>query len=203
MHAALLQHLFKFNMLHSMKSQARFYSTERATKSGPKNHYDTLKITPHATQNEVKSAYYKLTLQYHPDKNKSEYAKQKFQDIAEAYGVLSNHEQRKTYDRGMLLHRQPASTTTQETPVSHYKDKVYSRSSKIYNFDAWIEAHYGKQMHAARVRRERYENYKKEKEALSRKNPQYMEVAVMLFTITLIAMFFREKTDVVKRKIEG
>lgn len=203
MHAALLQHLFKFNMLHSMKSQARFYSTKQATKSGPKNHYDTLKITPHATQNEVKSAYYKLTLQYHPDKNKSEYAKQKFQDIAEAYGVLSNHEQRKTYDRSMLMHRQPASTTTQETPISYYKDKVYSGSSKIYNFDAWMEAHYGKQMYAARVRRQHYENYKKEKEALSTKNPQYMEVAVMLFTITLIAIFFREKTDVVKRKIES
>jgi len=197
MHAAL-QSSFKFNMLHSTKSQLlRFYATKQGTKSTSKNYYDTLNVTPHATQNEVKSAYYELSLQYHPDKNKSEYAKQKFQDIAKAYEVLGNHEQRKIYDRSIVLRRQPVSTTTEE-PMSHYKDKIYSGSSKIYNFDAWTHEHYGKQMHAERIRRQRYENYKKMEEVHSRArdSPRYMEVAIFLFTITIIALFFKEESDV-------
>ncbi|KAG5343366.1 DNJB9 protein, partial [Acromyrmex heyeri] len=196
MPVAFIQSSFKFNMLHSTKSQlARLYSTKQHTRS--KNYYDTLNITPHATQNEVKSAYYKLTLQYHPDKNKSEYAKQKFQDISEAYEVLSNHDQRKIYDRDTMVRRQPVSTTTQE-PISDYKDKVYSGSSKIYNFDAWTHAHYGKQMHAARLRRQTYENMKiiEEINIRSRKSPPYIEFAMFVLTIALIAMSFREKFDV-------
>jgi len=196
MRVVFLQSLIKFNMLHSTKLQlVRLYSTKQGTKS--KSHYDTLKITPHATQNEVKSAYYKLTLLYHPDKNRSEHAKQKFRDISEAYEVLSNHEQRKIYDRGILLRQQPVSTTAEE-PMSSYKDKVYTGSSKIYNFDAWTQAHYGKQMQAKRVRKQAYENTKVMEDIRTRgkSNPQYIEVAILLFTMTLIAIFFREKTDV-------
>ncbi|KYN50487.1 hypothetical protein ALC57_00125 [Trachymyrmex cornetzi] len=182
-------------MSHSTKSQlARLYSTKQHTRS--KNHYDTLNITPHATHNEVKSAYYKLTLQYHPDKNKSEYAKRKFQDISEAYEVLSNHDQRKIYDRDTMVYRQPVST---KEPVSDYKHKVYSGSSKIYNFDAWTHAHYGKQMHAARLRRQAYENAKimEEMNIRSRKTPPYTEFAVLLLTLAcLVAITFREKFDV-------
>lgn len=208
MHAAFVQSSFKFNMLHSMKSQlARLYSTNQGTKSRLKNHYDTLKIMPYATQNEVKSAYYKLTLQYHPDKNKSEYAKQKFQDISEAYEILSNHEQRKIYDRGMLLRRHPTTAGREEAPKTYYKDKVYSGSSKIYNFDAWTQAHYGMQMRTGRIRKREYENYKKVKEAQaqSKENPRYLEVAILLFTIMLIAVFLREDIDMprnVKQKVK-
>ncbi|XP_011702358.1 PREDICTED: dnaJ homolog subfamily C member 30 [Wasmannia auropunctata] len=213
MHAALVQSSLKFNMLHAAtvtKSQlTRLYSTKRGGSSKP-NHYDTLRISPRATQNEVKSAYYKLTLQFHPDKNDSEYAKQKFQDISEAYEVLGNHEQRKIYDRGVLLRQQPVSTaaTAAEEPTSRYRDNVYSGSSKIYNFDAWTQAHYGQQMDAERKRRRAYEDFKRMKEEKSQQkdNPQYMEFAVLLFTITMIATLFREKTDVPvseRRKMES
>lgn len=195
MPVAFIQSSFKFNMLLSTKSQlARLYSTQQHIR---KNHYDVLNITPHATQNEIKSAYYKLTLQYHPDKNKSEYAKQKFQDISDAYEVLSNHYQRKIYDRNTMIRRQPVSTT--QEPISDYKDKVYSGSSKIYNFDAWTHAHYGKQMYAARLRRQTYENIKIIEEIIihSRKSPPYIEFIMFVLTVALIAiMSFREKFDV-------
>ncbi|KYN36685.1 DnaJ like protein subfamily C member 30 [Trachymyrmex septentrionalis] len=183
-------------MLHSTKSQlARLYSTKQHTRS--KNHYDTLNITPYATQSEVKSAYYKLTLQYHPDKNKSKYAKQKFQDVSEAYEVLSNHDQRKIYDREIMIRQQPVSTTTQE-PISDDKHKVYSGSSRIYNFDAWTHAHYGKQMYAARIRRQAYENMKamEELDTRSKKSLPYIEFALFLVTLVFVAMSFREKFDV-------
>ncbi|KYM98316.1 Chaperone protein dnaJ 2 [Cyphomyrmex costatus] len=182
-------------MLHSTKSQlSRLYSTRQRTNL--KNHYDTLNINPHATQNEVKSAYYKLTLQYHPDKNKSEYAKQKFQDISEAYKVLSNYEQRKIYDQDTMLRRQPEATVTQE-PVFNYKDKVYSGSSKFYNYDVWIQEHYGKQLYESRFRRQKYENIRtmKEIDNHAKKNSLYVEFAIFLLTLTLIAMNFQHKYD--------
>lgn len=67
------------------------------------NHYDSLGITPKATQNEIKAAYYKLSMVYHPDKNKDEASLQKFRAITEAYEVLGNVKTRKMYDRGKQI----------------------------------------------------------------------------------------------------
>jgi DnaJ-class molecular chaperone len=177
---------------------ARLYSKQK-TKSS-KNYYDILKLTPYATQNEVKSAYYKLTLQYHPDKNESEYAKQKFQDISEAYEVLSNHELRKNYDRRMMIYQQPMSATSKES-MSQYKDKVYSGTSRIYNFDAWVHAHYGKQMHADRIRRYKYDKHiEMEKLYNNEKQPKYIEISLLLLTITIIAILYQKNVDIPKSK---
>jgi len=60
--------------------------------------YERLNIKPTATENEIKKSYRKLSLKYHPDKNKSEDSKEKFQEINQAYGVLSDNEKRKEYD---------------------------------------------------------------------------------------------------------
>lgn len=66
-----------------------------------RNHYEALGITPKATQTDIKSAYYKLSMRYHPDKNKgSTDASKKFQDITAAYEVLGNFKLRKLYDKG-------------------------------------------------------------------------------------------------------
>ncbi|XP_018318551.1 diphthamide biosynthesis protein 4 [Agrilus planipennis] len=69
-----------------------------------KNHYDSLGITPKASQKDVKDAYYKLSKLYHPDKNEgSEEASKKFRQVSEAYEVLGNIKLRKLYDRGLFL----------------------------------------------------------------------------------------------------
>jgi molecular chaperone DnaJ len=60
------------------------------------NYYDTLGISKDATQEDIKKAYRKLALQYHPDKNPE--GADKFREIAEAYDVLSNEDSRKKYD---------------------------------------------------------------------------------------------------------
>lgn len=66
-----------------------------------KNHYNSLGITSKATQADVKGAYYKLSMIYHPDKNEgSSDAAQKFRDISEAYEVLGNIRLRRLYDKG-------------------------------------------------------------------------------------------------------
>lgn len=189
--------MHKFNTLNSSKLPlGRLYSSRSNIKSS-KNYYDTLKITPHATQNEVKSAYYKLSLEYHPDKNKSGYAKQKFHDISEAYEVLGNHELRKNYDRDIIIHQPSSSTTAQESTV-YNKDKVYSGSSRIYNFDAWTHAHYGEQMHRYRIRREMYEQ-RKEMEELSRSkknSPRIIEFILLLVTLMVAVKYAERKVDV-------
>lgn len=63
-----------------------------------KDYYETLNVSRNATHDEIKSAYRKLALQFHPDRNKSPDAEGKFKEISEAYAVLSDQEKRKQYD---------------------------------------------------------------------------------------------------------
>src|SRR5579862_6908906 len=64
-----------------------------------KDYYDILGVGKAATQQEIKSAYCKLALQYHPDRNKTKEAEEKFKEVTQAYEVLGNEEKRKTYDQ--------------------------------------------------------------------------------------------------------
>ncbi|XP_053201541.1 dnaJ homolog subfamily B member 4-like [Panonychus citri] len=68
------------------------------TPKGGKDYYKTLGLSKNATEEEVKKAYKKLALKFHPDKNKSPGAEEKFKEIAEAYDVLSDKEKRQVYD---------------------------------------------------------------------------------------------------------
>lgn len=63
-----------------------------------RNFYEILNIPKSASQRQVKSAFRKLALKYHPDKNKNPGAEEKFRIIAEAYSVLSDEKKRKQYD---------------------------------------------------------------------------------------------------------
>merc|ERR1711871_45512 len=63
--------------------------------------YKTLGINQDASESEIKKAYRKLAIKFHPDKNKDnqEEAAEKFKDISEAYQILSDPEKRKLYDQ--------------------------------------------------------------------------------------------------------
>ncbi|XP_061185910.1 dnaJ homolog subfamily B member 6-like isoform X4 [Saccostrea echinata] len=65
------------------------------------DYYVILEITKHATEADVKKAYRKLALKWHPDKNpdNKEEAEKRFKEISEAYEVLSDKEQRAIYDK--------------------------------------------------------------------------------------------------------
>jgi curved DNA-binding protein len=64
-----------------------------------KDYYKILGVDKKATQDEIKKAYRKLAVKYHPDKNPgNKQAEEKFKEINEANDVLSDSEKRKKYD---------------------------------------------------------------------------------------------------------
>lgn len=64
-----------------------------------KDYYKILGVPKTAKDNEIKKAYRKLALQWHPDKNKAPGAEEKFKEISEAYDVLSDKEKREIFDK--------------------------------------------------------------------------------------------------------
>jgi len=62
------------------------------------DYYETLNVSPTATPQEIKKSFRKLAMKYHPDKNKDEGAQEKFQELSEAYSILSDSEKRAEYD---------------------------------------------------------------------------------------------------------
>ncbi|XP_059053080.1 dnaJ homolog subfamily C member 30, mitochondrial-like [Achroia grisella] len=121
------------------------------------NHYDVLGVTPKATQSEIKSAYYKLSKVYHPDKSSDETSAKKFRAITEAYEVLGNIKLKKIYDKGLLVGHESASRMEYkpepeptDPTLKFYKSHQHRHitptmdgRTPIYDFDAWSKNHYG------------------------------------------------------------
>jgi len=63
-----------------------------------RDYYEVLGVSKTAAKDEIKDSYRKLAMQYHPDRNKSPDAEEKFKEISEAYAVLSDDEKRSQYD---------------------------------------------------------------------------------------------------------
>ncbi|KAH8159147.1 hypothetical protein CIB48_g9098 [Xylaria polymorpha] len=83
--------------------------------------YDQLGVKPDATQEEIKKAYRKAALKWHPDKNKDNpNAAEKFKECSQAYEILSDPEKRKIYDQYGLeyLLRGGSGSSSGENPFS-------------------------------------------------------------------------------------
>ncbi|MCL4360676.1 DnaJ domain-containing protein [Patescibacteria group bacterium] len=64
-----------------------------------RDYYEILGVSKNATSDELKKAYRKLALEWHPDRNKKPEANEKFKEINEAYAVLSDQNKRSQYDQ--------------------------------------------------------------------------------------------------------
>jgi len=72
---------------------------ERTELVQKRDYYEILGVPRNATKSEIKNAYRKLALKYHPDRNKDPGAEEKFKEISEAYAILSDDEKRRQYDQ--------------------------------------------------------------------------------------------------------
>lgn len=92
-----------------------------------RDYYEVLGLTRAADNKQIKSAYRKLAKRYHPDTNPGDAeAKKKFEEIGEAYQVLSDPEKRKLYDRfGMAAFDQSQGTSGSQKERGGYSGHFY------------------------------------------------------------------------------
>ncbi|XP_034556745.1 dnaJ (Hsp40) homolog, subfamily C, member 30b [Notolabrus celidotus] len=166
-------------------------------------YYDILKVSPGATQSQIKTAYYKQSFIYHPDKNPgSDEAEQQFTEISEAYTVLGNISLRRKYDRGILSQSdvlsagRPSSkeTSGRSTGSPHQQQQHQQRARRysqtggktMFDFDAFYQAHYGEQLQRERdmrARKQRMEELQKEGRIKWRKAKMTEMTVAMLLTM--------------------
>lgn len=166
-------------------------------------YYDILKVSPSATQAQIKTAYYKQSFIYHPDKNPgSETATQRFAEISEAYTVLGNITLRRKYDRGLLSQsdlqsagkpsskeaasRPPGATQHQQHQQRRERRFTHAGEKVKFDFDAFYQAHYGEQLQREREMRDRKQRMQEHQERVKQRTRQrLLEMSVvMLATAT-------------------
>ncbi|XP_051541334.1 uncharacterized protein LOC127433451 isoform X2 [Myxocyprinus asiaticus] len=172
-------------------------------------YYDILEVSPTATQTQIKTAYYKMSFIYHPDKNAgSEDATSRFAQISEAYNVLGNKALRKKYDRGILsqgdlqgsgrptVKDSPASASGQQTRARH-SPSVGADQQNIFDFDAFIRAHYGEQLQRDKeLRQRRKEMLKKQEQNYEDvKLGRMKEITVAMLLVMAMAILFNLKSS--------
>ncbi|CAJ35418.1 molecular chaperone DnaJ [Methanocella arvoryzae] len=91
-----------------------------------RDYYEVLGVEKGASTDDIKRAYRKLALQYHPDRNKEAGAEEKFKEISEAYAVLSDDQKRSRYDQ-----------------FGHAGMEGYSQSDIFNNFDIFRDMGFG------------------------------------------------------------
>lgn len=198
-----------------VKYHCNCFSTSSLFQSRRKgNYYSHLELGSNATQNEIKTSYYRLSKIYHPDKNLgSQEAANKFREITAAYEVLGNVQSRKLYDRGLAstqsIYEAPAYESAPESDETvsdfhrarHTKkpSKVYTGRTEAYNFDEWTKAHYSSSFNriqdsraTSALRREMNEAFRAQETDKDLTTPILI---VILFAIVIVQLFVRDYYD--------
>ncbi|VDN09592.1 unnamed protein product [Dibothriocephalus latus] len=109
------------------------------------NLYKVLRLSPEATQREIKEAFYSLSKLYHPDRSSSSEASTKFKEISGAYEILGDPAKRMDYDRGLVIpkHRSEMSSGLDPDILRKSSDisftSQYARSYNKHLNDIWRE----------------------------------------------------------------
>lgn len=140
----------------------RYLSTSTA-RTREASYYDDLGLDPGASSEEIKSAFYKLSKENHPDMNRDDpIALTKFKSISEAYNTLSNPRQRTKYDKGVLGR---TSSVAEREQASHrfegenfYQARGGSQRDSR-NLDNWVKEHrmntFSHQQHLRKMREDK------------------------------------------------
>jgi len=103
-----------------------------------KNHYETLGVSETASLDEIKKAYRKLALQYHPDRNPGDKrAEEKFKEITEAYEILGDENKKGSYDYDRRTGGNNSdpfgfSNSTDDIPREFFKNKTWGDYSSYF-----------------------------------------------------------------------
>ncbi|XP_003742950.1 dnaJ homolog subfamily C member 30, mitochondrial [Galendromus occidentalis] len=172
----------------------RFIRLLSLNASSKRTHYDCLELPLSATSKEIKSAFYRLSMKHHPDKNlDKEDSAEKFRRVSEAYRVLSNEETKRLYDAELR--------NTSASPASFGGSPVRKPSmrgahvsarppppmgrSKIYNFDEFYRQHYGQD--AREMNEQRQSRAREEEELGEETGRRGLILTVLTFMILLAA----------------
>ena len=153
--------------------------------------YSLLKVSPNASQKQIKTAYYELSLVLHPDKQGLDSSKSNegFAQITEAYNILSDKNSRRNYDR----FRRILSQRTVQRNDFHKEDIKKHQLNANRQYDTWTRSHYLNAMHLRneRIKRDRLRdiNSEEEKEA---KNSR-IKIITIVFAASLVFWLFPKK----------
>ena len=95
-----------------------------------RDYYDILGLAKNSSEDDIKKAYRKLAMKYHPDRNKESGAEDQFKEAKEAYEILSDAEKRATYDS--YGHTDPA-----QNPFAHGRTQTHT-----WNFEDFGDMHH-------------------------------------------------------------
>ncbi|XP_065354868.1 dnaJ homolog subfamily C member 30, mitochondrial [Calliphora vicina] len=169
------------------------------------NYYEALGISKNSTQGEIKAAYYRLSMLYHPDKNQgSESAAIKFREITQAYEVLGNFRLRRLYDKGIIhtagsQYAQATEETVKDVdqeveddPSTKFYKSRFTKSkvsnsegrTPIYNFDEWSKEHYGKSFERRKAAKAKFDRT----QAQAKEHALIAQNEILLFGIAVVCV---------------
>ncbi|XP_021894547.1 dnaJ homolog subfamily B member 8 isoform X2 [Carica papaya] len=136
------QELAPFYGIHGRKRRRRrsYSNLVRASRGEPP--YEVLGISPSASPSEIKRAYRKLALKYHPDVNKEANAQEKFMRIKHAYNTLMKSESRRKYASGnqtsdfSYSQRSRSTSTAEEEEFYGFEDFFRDLQEEFQNWEA-------------------------------------------------------------------
>lgn len=112
-----------------------------------KDYYKVLNVSTDATKDEIKKAFRSLAKKYHPDRNANDKeALRKFQEVNEAYEVLSNEEARKQYDdkrKSGFKESSKAEGNNKNNKSSNHNRKYEDKSASMENLNKYFESFFG------------------------------------------------------------
>ncbi|KAK3922379.1 DnaJ-like protein subfamily A member 3, mitochondrial [Frankliniella fusca] len=195
---------------------ARHFSSSVLLHQKSASHYETLGIGRHASQADIKAAFYKLSKKYHPDANVNDpTSTSKFQEIAEAYEILGNEDSRMRYDKGMgsipgTTARRTGFKTADDPKAAFYKSRLINKMNsptvgKMYNFDEWTKEHYSRSVVSNRSMKEEMKWRTPQDFMKKKSDPSYFIDNLAKYIIIFIVMGFvtsgfLQGTDSVKPK---
>lgn len=128
-----------------------------------KDYYKILEISMSVTKDDVKKAFRSLAKKYHPDRNVNDTtALKKFQEVNEAYEVLSNEDSRREYDKKLSGFKQGNSkeTNSKNNNASSGKTKYQDKTESMENLNKYFENFFGFDANTNNINKDKLKNKK-------------------------------------------